>query len=59
MEQNPVAPPTKTRLMLSGIVLFVGLIMLAMMEEKSLAWTVTIVGALSVVYNVVMMKKGK
>ncbi len=59
MEQNPVAPPTKTRLMFSGVVLFVGLIMLAMMEEKSLAWTVTIVGALSVVYNVVMMKKGK
>ncbi|MBP9732439.1 MAG: hypothetical protein KBD29_03210 [Candidatus Magasanikbacteria bacterium] len=59
MEEKPVAPSSKTRLVFSAVVLVVGLIMLGMMEEKSLAWTVTIVGALSAVYNVVMMKKGK
>jgi hypothetical protein len=59
MEEKPVAPSSKTRLVFSFVVVAVGLIMFGTVEEKSLAWTVTIVGALSVVYNVVMMKKGK
>ncbi len=59
MEEKPIAPPTKTRLVFSIIVLVVGLIMLGTMEEKQWAWVVTVVGALSIVYNVVMLKKGK
>ena len=59
MEEKPIAPPTKTRLIFSIIVLVVGLIMLGTMEEKQWAWVVTVVGALSIVYNVVMLKKGK
>lgn len=59
MEEKPIAPPTKTRLVFSIIVLVVGLIMLGTMEEKQWAWVVTVVGALSIVYNIVMLKKGK
>lgn len=59
MEEKPMAPPTKTRLVFSIIVLVVGLIMLGTMEAKQWAWVVTVVGALSIVYNMVMMKKGK
>lgn len=59
MEEKPLAPPTKTRLVFSVIVLVVGFIMLGTMEEKQWAWVVTVVGAVSIVYNVVMMKKGK
>lgn len=59
MEEKPIAPPTKTRLVFSIIVLVVGLIMLGTMEEKQWAWVVTVVGVLSIVYNIVMLKKGK
>lgn len=59
MEEKPVAPSSKTRLVFSIVVLVVGLIMLGTMEEKQWAWVVTVVGALSIVYNIVMMKKGK
>lgn len=59
MEEKPMAPPTKTRLVFSIIVLVVGLVMLGTMEAKQWAWVVTEVGALSIVYNMVMMKKGK
>ena len=59
MEEKPIAPPTKTRLIFSIIVLVVGLIMLGTMEEKQWAWVVTVVGVLSIVYNIVMLKKGK
>ena len=54
-----MAPPTKTRMVFSIVVLVVGLIMLGTMAEKQWAWVVTVVGALSIVYNMVMMKKGK
>ncbi len=59
MEEKPVAPSSKTRLVFSIIVLAVGLIMLGTMEAKQWAWVVTVVGALSIMYNVFMMKKGK
>lgn len=59
MEEKPVAPSSKTRLVLSVLFLVVGLIMLGTMEEKQWAWVVTVVGALSIVYNIVMVKKGK
>lgn len=59
MEEKPVAPSSKTRMVFSVIVLLVGLIMLGTMEAKQWAWVVTVVGALSMVYNMVMIKKGK
>jgi bacteriorhodopsin len=59
MEEKPLAPSSKTRLVLSIIFLVVGLIMLGTMEEKPWAWIVTGVGAFSIVYNVIMIQKEK